>query len=82
MAYLGTMSQKTLLRLKRTDPKLLICHGCRKELQVGDEVIWAAGAQRKKYHKACADRYNIVYDDKPPAKPTEEDYLNTSQVEI
>jgi hypothetical protein len=62
MAYLGTMTQKTYLRLKRTNPKLLICHGCRKELIVGDSVVWAAGAQRKRYHKSCADRYNIVYD--------------------
>jgi hypothetical protein len=76
MAYLGVMSKKTYLRLKRTNPKLLVCHGCRKELKVGEEVIWAAGAQRKRYDRKCADRYQIVYDipkdDLNKAEPEEE----------
>jgi len=55
------MTPKTYLRLKKTNPKLLVCHGCRRELQVKDEVVWAAGAMRKRYDRACADKYNVDY---------------------
>lgn len=61
-AYAGMLSERTYLRLKRTNAKkLLVCHDCRKQFIVGDIVIWAAGAMRKKYHLSCADRVNIVY---------------------
>jgi len=62
MPYLGVMTKKTFLRLKKTNPKLLLCHGCRRELQEGDDVCWACGASRKRYGRRCADRYNVGYD--------------------
>ena len=61
-AYLGILSVKTQLRLKRTNPKLLVCHGGREELKVGDEVVWAAGAMRKRYCRKHADQFNITYE--------------------
>ena len=78
-AYLSILTTKTQLRLKRTNPKLLICHGGREELKIGDEVVWAAGAQRKRYCRKHADQYNIVYeiperlkDKVAPLKPEQE----------
>lgn len=62
MAYLGILSEKTRLRLKRMNPNLLICHGGREELKVGDEVVWAAGAMRKRYCRKHAIQFRIPYD--------------------
>jgi len=39
-----------------------VVHNCRRELREGDDVIWAAGASRKRYGRKCGDRYNLEYD--------------------
>jgi len=62
MPYLSVMTPKTYLRLKKTNPKLLKCHLCRKDIEAGQEVAFNAGAQRKKYHAKCATQVNIEYE--------------------